>query len=338
MSPLVAAPILLTFTLVVSGLAKIGDPRATEDAMRSLRMPARPLHRLGSLLLAPGELVLAVGLWLPNVPLQVAFAAATLALMLAYLVIIVRALGFDEPVHCSCFGTLGSPNVSGASALRNTTLTLLGIAGVVSAATGATAAAVLTAWPLLLAWALALGVAVLLTAFTLGGTESSEAAPTAGSGDEAEGDELDYVRTPIPPGLLRDAAGEIVSLRSFTAGRAVVLIWANPGCGPCERVLDALPRWRERLAPQVSVHTVLHRPFERLSPPDFERLGPDPLEDVQSTLAETLSMSGTPTAVLLGADGLLAGGPVAGGDDVVEFVEEIIAQLDEARAQAEISL
>lgn len=379
MSPLVAAPILLTFTLLVSGLAKIGDPRATEDAMVSLRMPARPLHRLGALLLAPGELLLAVGLWIPIVPVQVAVAAATLALMLAYLVIIVRALGFDEPVHCSCFGTLGSPNVSRASALRNVTLSLLGVAGVVSAATGATAAAVLTAWPLLLAWTLALGAAVLLTAFTLGGTEKDEEAPTAaplgshaparavsattgahddaseggvrrddaagsagaahdvaaednaGSAGAAEEDELDYLRTPIPPGLLRDADGELVPLRSFTAGRAVLLIWVNPGCGPCERILTALPAWRERLDPLVAVHMVLPRPLAGIAQPDLERLGPGPMEDVHSTLAETLSMRGTPTAVLLGADGMLAGGPVAGGGEVSDFVEEIIEQLDAAR-------
>ena len=379
MSPLVAAPILLTFTLLVSGLAKIGDPRATEDAMVSLRMPARPLHRLGALLLAPGELLLAVGLWIPIVPVQVAVAAATLALMLAYLVIIVRALGFDDPVHCSCFGTLGSPNVSRASALRNVTLSLLGVAGVVSAATGATAAAVLSAWPLLLAWTLALGAAVLLTAFTLGGTEKDEEAPTAaplgshaparaasattgahddaseggvrrddaagsagaahdvaaednaGSAGAAEEDELDYLRTPIPPGLLRDADGELVPLRSFTAGRAVLLIWVNPGCGPCERILTALPAWRERLDPLVAVHMVLPRPLAGIAQPDLERLGPGPMEDVHSTLAETLSMRGTPTAVLLGADGMLAGGPVAGGDEVSDFVEEIIEQLDAAR-------
>lgn len=369
MSPLVAAPILLTFTLLVSGLAKIGDPRATEDAMVSLRMPARPLHRLGALLLAPGELLLAVGLWIPIVPVQVAVAAATLALMLAYLVIIVRALGFDDPVHCSCFGTLGAPNVSRASALRNVTLSLLGVAGVVSAATGATAAAVLTAWPLLLAWTLALGAAVLLTAFTLGGTEKDEEAPTAaplgshaparaasattGAHDDAseggvrrydaagsagaahdvaaEDDELDYLRTPIPPGLLRDADRELVPLRSFTAGRAVLLIWVNPGCGPCERILTALPAWRERLDPLVAVHMVLPRPLAGIAQPDLERLGPGPMEDVHSTLAETLSMRGTPTAVLLGADGMLAGGPVAGGDEVSDFVEEIIEQLDAAR-------
>ena len=39
---------------------------------------------------------------------------------------------------------------------------------------------------------------------------------------------------------------------------------------------------------------------------------------------------GTPSAVLLGADGLLAGGPVGGGDEVREFVDDIIAQLAQA--------
>ena len=39
---------------------------------------------------------------------------------------------------------------------------------------------------------------------------------------------------------------------------------------------------------------------------------------------------GTPSAVLLGADGLLAGGPLGGADEVREFVGEIIGNLEEA--------
>ena len=39
---------------------------------------------------------------------------------------------------------------------------------------------------------------------------------------------------------------------------------------------------------------------------------------------------GHPAAVLLGADGYLAGGPVAGEDDVAEFVAEVLAALADA--------
>ncbi|WP_270408249.1 hypothetical protein [Brachybacterium paraconglomeratum] len=44
-----------------------------------------------------------------------------------------------------------------------------------------------------------------------------------------------------------------------------------------------------------------------------------------------------PSAVLLGADGQLAGGPVNGGSAVIEFVREIREQLAEAQAGGELS-
>ena len=54
MSPALAAPILITMTLLVSGLAKLGSRRATVDAMTSLRLPGRGLHRLVATVLPGG--------------------------------------------------------------------------------------------------------------------------------------------------------------------------------------------------------------------------------------------------------------------------------------------
>ena len=351
MSPLVAAQILLTITLAVSGLAKIRDPLATQDAMRSLRMPARTLHPLASRLLAPGELVLAAGAWVPLVPLQVIVAGATLALMTTYLVLILRALRFSEPVSCSCFGNLGSPTVSPATAGRNIVLTLLGLTALASAATGTTAEAVVGHPGSLLAWALVLSVTVALTWLTLGGAfatgvAAANASPARARGETGphdapavgiaeEGDELDYVRNPIPSALVRTLDGDLVPVRCLAQDRAVLLVWVSIGCGPCERVLDARPAWSQRLAPFVDVRTVVHVDPEALSDDDLDRLGPGALQDVAATLAIALEGGGTPSAALLGADGLLAGGPVAGGDAVMAFAGEIIEQIDEARAASE---
>ena len=41
------------------------------------------------------------------------------------------------------------------------------------------------------------------------------------------------------------------------------------------------------------------------------------------------SVSSTPAAVLLGADGYLAGGPVVGADVVAEFVDDVLDALSE---------
>ena len=66
------------------------------------------------------------------------------------------------------------------------------------------------------------------------------------------------------------------------------------------------------------------------------------LHDPQGTLARIFGV-GTPAAVLLGGDGLLAGGPVRGRDQVVDFVGDVRAELldagalDEAPAPEQVS-
>ena len=44
MAVLLAAPILLSITLLISGLAKLGAREGTQDAMRSLRLPLPAFH------------------------------------------------------------------------------------------------------------------------------------------------------------------------------------------------------------------------------------------------------------------------------------------------------
>src|SRR5699024_1688166 len=75
MTVLMTAPLLLTVTLLLSGLAKLGARQGTEEAMTSLRLPLRPLHRTVATVLPVAEIVVALVLWIPSVPLQTAVAA-----------------------------------------------------------------------------------------------------------------------------------------------------------------------------------------------------------------------------------------------------------------------
>lgn len=336
-SPLLAAQVLVSLTLLVSGVAKLGDRTATADAMRSLRLPAVRLHPLGAAVLPVAEIALALLAWVPAVPVQVAVAVVTLLLMLTYLAIIARALRLPEPVTCSCFGTLGSPTVSRATLGRNALLTVLAALALVGASAGLPARAILEAPGALAAWALALTTAVVLAALTLGPRPADPVAASAPGGaphdaadDEGDEEELDYLRTPIPHLVLRRHDGTLEPLRALAHDRAVLLLWLTPGCGPCERVLDRLGTWREALAPLVAVHVVTRGDVTALDPAALERVGPEPVEDIRGTLAAALGALGTPSTVLLGADGMLAGGPVAGASDVIDLVEEIVVQLREA--------
>ena len=65
MAVLLAAPILLSITLLISGLAKLGAREETKDAMRSLRLPLPTMHASVASVLPVMEIVLALALWIP---------------------------------------------------------------------------------------------------------------------------------------------------------------------------------------------------------------------------------------------------------------------------------
>jgi len=368
---LIAAPILLSLTLLISGLAKLGARQGTEDAMTSLRIPLRPFHGSIASVLPVAEIVLALVLWVPAVPLQVMVSLLVAALMLTYLVIIARALTWDETVECSCFGTLASPTVSRVTLGRNVLLSMLALLTILSAASGSMTA-VLVQQPLsLVNLGVVLLLAVVLTVLSLGGTTpeaeegspaagargpAGERAPAAGAGagagaragvgtpvhDESEiddeGELLDYERDAVPAGVLQRPDGSLVTLRVLSAQQAALLVFVSEGCGPCERVLDEVPGWITTLSPFMQVKTVFSRPLEKLRERTLTRVGDHALHDPVFSAREALGSRGAPSAVLLGADGMLAGGPVTGGSDVIAFVQEIQEQLQSAQADGELPI
>ncbi|MFC0674725.1 TlpA family protein disulfide reductase [Brachybacterium hainanense] len=361
---LMTAQLLVSLTLLVSGLAKLQDRTATVDAMTSLRLPARALHARAAAALPITEIVLALGIWIPVPVLQGVLATATLALVVSYLVIIARALTFGEAVTCSCFGKLGSPTVSPATLGRNAVLVFLAALALIAAVTGRTAAVVRLDGPALLSLALALGLAIGLTLLTLGTSraattdpapapargsahrprpphaprsESAQAAPAPEPEDAADAqEELEYERSATPFGMLRPRGQEPITLATLTRERAALLIWLQPGCGPCERVLSAVAGWQEQLGDVMSIRTLFRRDPEELPENVLERAGDTASLDIDRNLMDAFEARHTPSAVLLGADGMLAGGPVRGGNDVIDFVEEIIEQLAEARENGEL--
>ncbi|MBB5832732.1 TlpA family protein disulfide reductase [Brachybacterium aquaticum] len=365
MAVLLAAPILLSITLLVSGLAKLGSRQATQDAMISLRLPFEPLHRSIASVLPVAEIVLALALWFPAVPLQVMVSVLVAALMLAYLVIIGRALTFEEEVECSCFGTLASPTVSKATLGRNIILTILGVLTIASAATGLMTTALVQTPLALVGLGIALLAAIALTVCTLGGAmpavpadaggtgraavaggAATDAAPTGvsstGDADPLDGEDvgedgmLDYERVVIPGAVLQKPDRSLVTLHQLARSRAVLLLFVTEGCGPCVRVLGHSEEWLRDLGGVLEIHYVFSRAIEELSPRSTDLSAGRALYDPYFTARAALGANASPSAVLLGADGMLAGGPVSGGDAVIEFVEEIREQLAEAQETGDL--
>ena len=146
------------------------------------------------------------------------------------------------------------------------------------------------------------------------------AAPRPAEGPPAPEDADEYVRLPIPYAGLTDAAGNGVTLRGLAATAARALVHVSPSCGACAPAIDRVAGMPDHLGP-VAVHAVVTREEDRdLLPPS---LRPACLVDGELEVSAMFEHPGTPWVVVLGADGLLAGGPVAGTGAVLELLAEL---------------
>ena len=326
-APVLLALLLLAVVLGVSGAAKLHDRQAVEDMFVSLRVPVVP-PAPGARVLPYAELVLAAALLLaPGVALVVA-SALTLAVFTAYLVLIARATRFDPRPTCACFGSLGGHRVDASTVVRNGLLVALAavaLGGVLVADERWVPAALTDLGAEGLAW-----VAVAAAAVAVGWL----AGRGSGAADAGVPDELaDYERTPIPYGAVEDSEGVTTTLRHLTADKARLLVLLSLGCGPCARVAESLDGWADDLDDLLVVHPVYAvAPVSGL--PDLPHRRETTLHDPEGNVARVFGDLPTPAAVLLGADGLLAGGPVIGQPAIERMVDELREAAAEAR-QAE---
>jgi hypothetical protein len=324
-APVAALVVVLTLAavLLTSGMAKLRDARATRDAFDALRVPGLIPADPAARALPWVEIALAVLLLLAPEGWLVLVAIGLVLLMLTYTALVARALGFDEPVSCSCFGSLGRHEVDRATLGRNVLLTVLAAAVTGFALGGGSAPAAVadldgSGWWTLAAATAAAVVAVLVTG---GGTDRAAAPP----GDE---EVLDYERQAIPYGVLSVPDGRTSTLVELASTQARLLVFLNPSCGPCVRTAVKLDDWAARLDPAVGTLAVY--PDEQSAASVTEHAAELTAWEPELNLRRLFTV-GTPAAVLLGADGFLAGGPVAGEDAVADFVTEILEEIGSAR-------
>lgn len=344
MTALALASLTLVAVLILSGLAKRPDPQSTHSMMRLLRLPGFIANETVARILPWGELAVAALLLTPWRWSFTLGAVAAVALFITFWVIVARAMTFDPRPTCGCFGRVGDHRINGRTVARNTILVGLALVSVWTAVRGETATGLLVDFTandwlwLLLAVALA---AVAL--FVLGSApgqakplskrqlrdlerQREEAAARAAATPE---DPDDYVRRPIPRGTLVGQDHSTTTLQQLSRQQAQLVLLANCWCGSTVAAIDKLPVWRERL-PQLGVQLV-----HTLAPWDEPRLAGDDgvWWDPGQQVYEALEAGASPAAVLLGADGLLAGGPVNGVEEIDQFVEDIAAELAEAEVE-----
>lgn len=329
---------------VLSGVSKLADSSGTRDAVREFGAPAA-LVRPIAFLLPIGELTV-VGLVLFPAT-AVAGALLALALLAAFSVAIAVNLRKGRRPNCHCFGQIGSEPIGARTLGRN--------AGIASIAVLVAGFGWKDSGPSGVAWigdlggaevaALCLGVLV-LAALALGArfalallrqhgrllirVEQLEAAlanagmqlPGAGGEREAASVVGLDVGTQAPPFALRaldDASVELSTL--LEPELPLLLVFSDPGCGPCDALAPDIARWQREHADEVTVAVLSAGESdgvaERAAEHGLERV----LVDAERSVADSFEAYGIPAAVLIAPSGSVASFVAQGAEDIARLFE-----------------
>jgi peroxiredoxin len=333
----VALRLLLAAVFVVAALAKLADRSGSREALRAFGVP-HSLSAPASLALPAAELATAAALIVPGLARWGALAA--LALLVGFCAGIVRAMRQGSEADCHCFGQLHSRPVGAATLARNGLLAVA--AGFVALAGWENSGGNAFAWvgELSASGALALLGGLLFAALGLfcfqllrqqgrllmridalerrvaPGGDGSGAAPAVG----------------LPPGTrapgfsLPNVHGEMVALPALLErGKPLMLLFSDPGCGPCAALLPQLAAWQEAHRDDLTIALISRGEIEQNRAASEEH-GIRPLllqEDRE--VGTDYRAYGTPSAVLVAADATIASHVATGSEQIEELVREAVA-------------
>lgn len=326
------AAVVLAAVLLLAGAAKLRDREHVVTAIGSLRLPKQHAGLLA--IVAPiAEIVLAVALLATSGWLRVASAVLVLGVMVGYTAIIVRALGFEHPVTCSCFGKIGAGEVTRGTAIRNLTFVVLALLVLVGPHQLSTLRA-------LIEFQFG-GAVVVLLALVAGFLSAGGGKPAAtpihhhGAAHEHHGPDPDanLIPTlaandaeglwPFPAARLTKSDGREVVATSLLGTRPAIFFNFEWTCEPCRRMLQALPAWAASM-PDLRVYCVV--PLLDINTPPRLAYPLEPLFDLRGEFGAQMP-NATPAAILIGADGLVAAGPFVGSDEIRPLLDEISESL-----------
>jgi peroxiredoxin len=113
---------------------------------------------------------------------------------------------------------------------------------------------------------------------------------------------------------LPDLEGKTVRLSDFNDRETLILFW-NPGCGYCQRMLPELKDWISSRQPGAPELLVVSRGQEAEN--RAQGIEAPILLDQGFSTGRSYGATGTPTAVLIGAGGMVASPVVAGAPAVM---------------------
>jgi peroxiredoxin len=333
--------LLLAAAFAVAAVGKLGDVRGARQAAEDFGVPAAIAGTFG-VLLPLVELAIAAAL----VPAPSARwgAGAALALLLGFAAVLGRALARGETPDCHCFGAIHSAPVGPAALVR---VAVLGVLAVLVLASGHQlsvsawigrlhgASAVATGAGVALALVLAAGGWVALELLRAHGrllqrvdaleaalTHAGLALPDRNGRQSAPGI---AVGMPAPSFELADVDGRRTTLETLlAAGLPLLLVFTDPGCGPCRKLLPLVAGWERDQERELKIAVIGEGDAEAIRAKRVELELGVVLVQEQREVAEAYEVYGTPTAVLVSPDGQIASSPASGPAAITQLVEETL--------------
>ena len=119
---------------------------------------------------------------------------------------------------------------------------------------------------------------------------------------------------PAPEVKLADLEGTTVELEDFRGQQTLVLFW-NPGCGFCQQLLPEIKQWEEN-RPEAAPELLFISAGSEEANRDME-LSSKVVLDQQFAAGRAFGASGTPSAVLVDAEGRIASEVAVGAPAVL---------------------
>ncbi|GER90708.1 hypothetical protein KDW_48700 [Dictyobacter vulcani] len=333
--------LLLSFIFLLAGLAKLADLAGSQKALRDFGLPDVLARPLGSILPIV-EIVLAVGL-ASRVWSGLA-APGALILLLVFCAGIGYNLARGRKPDCHCFGQLYSAPAGPAALGRNALLALLALAVTIfgSRSTSMSATSWFTARPML--QQLMLLLAIIVVPLLIGGgwlllqalrqqgllllrldrveNRLGQAGILLEKTQEEESGTGLPVGAPAPAFSGKGLDGEIISLHGLLAvGKPVVLVFTDPDCAPCAVLIPEIGRWQRAYASKLTVALLSRGTVEANRAKTSEHHITRIVLQNSDELDKLYAIHGTPSAVLVHADGLIES-PVAAG---IESIRTLVA-------------
>jgi peroxiredoxin/uncharacterized membrane protein YphA (DoxX/SURF4 family) len=350
---LLVCRVVLAAVFIVAGVAKLADLEGSRRAVGEFGVPERFAGRLGGLLPVAE---LAVGVALLVTPAARFAAVGAGGLLLAFIAAIGTAVATGREPDCHCFGQVHSAPAGPWTLARN--LVLVGLAGFVAIAGWRHPGISATHWTgqLPAAWLVALAAGLVIagligfqvwfslqllaqngrTIARLGELEGAIAALTGHDGDvpfddydgPAElGAGLSGAGRPVgstaPEFALLDLDGQRHSLASLRAGApSVLLVFSDANCGPCHSLMPEVAAWQRQHAGLLrTVVVAAGDPEVNRTKAREHGLGLVLLQ-AEREIADLYAAAGTPMALVVGADGLIASPTVGGAEAIRALVGE----------------